>query len=51
LVRLGGLEEMPLRLLSPYQGFTEAQYQACRRVLYEHYADWAADNAPSATPA
>lgn len=40
LVRLGGLEEMPLRLLSPYQGFTEEQYQACKRVLHEKYADW-----------
>lgn len=40
LVRLGGLEEMPLRLLSPYQGFTEEQYQACKRVLHERYPDW-----------
>jgi len=40
LVRLGGLEEMPLRLLSPYQCFTEEQYQACKRVLHEKYADW-----------
>lgn len=39
LVRLGGLEEMPLRLLT-YQCFTEAQYQACKRVLQEKYADW-----------
>ena len=40
LVRLGGLEEMPLRLLSPYQCFSEEQYQACKRVLHEKYADW-----------
>ena len=40
IVRLGGLEEMPLRLLSPYQGFTEGQYQACRRILHEKYPDW-----------
>ncbi|CAN5726643.1 hypothetical protein BH10CHL1_BH10CHL1_14060 [soil metagenome] len=40
LVRLGGLDEMPLRLLSPYQCFTEEQYQACKRVLHEKYADW-----------
>lgn len=40
LVRLGGLEEMPLRLLSPYQGFSEEQYQACKRVLQERFADW-----------
>lgn len=40
LVRLGGLEEMPLRLLSPYQGFSEEQYQACKRVLQERFAEW-----------
>lgn len=37
LVRLGGLEEMPLRLLSPYQGFSEEQYQACKRALHERF--------------
>ena len=42
LVRLGGLEEMPLRLLSPYQGFTEEQYQACKQVLHEKYPGWLA---------
>jgi dihydrodipicolinate synthase/N-acetylneuraminate lyase len=42
LVRLGGFEEMPLRLLSPYQGFAEEQYQACKRILHEQYADWIA---------
>lgn len=42
LVRLGGLEEMPLRLLSPYQGFTEDQYQQCKAVLHERYPDWVA---------
>jgi len=31
LVKLGGLEEMPLRLLSPYQGFTDEQFWACQR--------------------
>ena len=40
LVRLGGLEEMPLRLLSPYKGFTEAQYQACKRIFHQKYPDW-----------
>lgn len=40
LVRLGGLEEMPLRLLSPYQGFSEEQYQACKRTLQERFAEW-----------
>jgi len=40
LVRLGGLEEMPLRLLSPYQGFSEEQYQACKRVMQKRFAEW-----------
>ena len=40
IVRLGGLEELPLRLLSPYQCFTEEQYQACKRTFYEKYPDW-----------
>ena len=44
LVRLGVLEEMPLRLLSPYQGFTEEQYQQCKAVLYEQYPDWVAQD-------
>lgn len=37
LVRLGGLEAMPLRLLSPYQGFSEEQYQVCKRTLHERF--------------
>ena len=41
IVRLGGFEEMPLRLLSPYQGFTEEEYQGCKRVLRERHPDWA----------
>jgi len=40
LVRLGGFDEMPLRLLSPYQCFTEEQYQACKRALHERFPDW-----------
>ena len=44
LVRLGGLGEMPLRLLSPYQGFTEEQYQQCKAVLYEQYPNWVAED-------
>jgi hypothetical protein len=40
LVRMGGLEEMTLRLLSPYQCFTEEQYQACKRILHERFPDW-----------
>ena len=39
-VRLGGFEQMPLRLLSPYQGFSEAQFHACRQMLERRYADW-----------
>ena len=45
LVRLSGLEEMPLRLLSPYRGITEAQYQECKRILHEQYPDWVAYSA------
>ena len=40
LVKLGMLPDFPLRLLSPYQGFTEDDYQACRRLLNEKYGDW-----------
>ena len=40
LVKLGMLPDFPLRLLSPYRGFTEDDYQACRRLLHEQYADW-----------
>jgi dihydrodipicolinate synthase/N-acetylneuraminate lyase len=42
IVRMGGLEEMPLRMLSPYQGCDEEQYQAYARVFHEKYADWRA---------
>jgi dihydrodipicolinate synthase/N-acetylneuraminate lyase len=27
-------------LLSPYQGFSEEQYQACKHTLHSQYADW-----------
>jgi dihydrodipicolinate synthase/N-acetylneuraminate lyase len=40
IVRMGGLHEMPLRLLSPYQGFDEEQYHSYRRVFEERWADW-----------
>ncbi len=40
LVKLGMLPDFPLRMLSPYQGFTEDDYQACRRFLDAEYADW-----------
>jgi dihydrodipicolinate synthase/N-acetylneuraminate lyase len=42
-VRLAGLE-MPLRLLSPYENFSEEVFEQCRRILYEHHAEWAAGN-------
>ncbi len=44
IVRLGGLEDMPLRLLSPYQGLSEDQYQAVKDVFYSKYGDWAGDH-------
>lgn len=40
IVRLAGLETMPLRLLSPYQGFSEAEYAECRRIFREQFGDW-----------
>lgn len=39
LVRLAGVP-MPLRLLSPYQGFAEEVFEECKRTLEEKYADW-----------
>jgi dihydrodipicolinate synthase/N-acetylneuraminate lyase len=39
LVKLGLLAEFPLRLLSPYEGFTDADYQACRRAL-DPFTGW-----------
>lgn len=41
--RLAGLE-MPLRLLSPYESFSEAVYEDCRRILYEEHHRWAEGN-------
>jgi dihydrodipicolinate synthase/N-acetylneuraminate lyase len=40
IVRMAGLEEMPLRLLSPYQGFEEEEYQAAKREFDEQFASW-----------
>jgi dihydrodipicolinate synthase/N-acetylneuraminate lyase len=42
IVRLAGLEQMPLRMLSPYQGFGEEEFQFCKRILDQKYADWRA---------
>ena len=39
LVRLGGLD-MPLRLLSPYETFSEEVYEECRQILHAKYSDW-----------
>jgi dihydrodipicolinate synthase/N-acetylneuraminate lyase len=39
-LKLGGLEAMPLRLLSPYHSISEAEYRACNQMLHERYADW-----------
>ncbi|MCA2965326.1 MAG: dihydrodipicolinate synthase family protein [Acidobacteriaceae bacterium] len=39
LLRLAGIP-MPLRLLSPYQGFSEEVYEECRATLHGRYADW-----------
>ncbi len=44
LKRLGGFEEMPLSLLSPYQGVSEEAYQECRDILYTQYPDWIASD-------
>jgi dihydrodipicolinate synthase/N-acetylneuraminate lyase len=40
IAKLGGLEEMPLRLLSPYSGFTEAEYRMCFTILHERHKEW-----------
>ena len=40
LKRLGGLEEMPLRLLSPYEGFSEEDYAATKKRFYDRFPDW-----------
>jgi dihydrodipicolinate synthase/N-acetylneuraminate lyase len=42
LVRLGGLEAMSLRMLSPYQGLGEEHYAAAKQVLHTQYPDWVA---------
>lgn len=40
IVRMAGLDEMPLRLLSPYQGCSEEAYQAAQHMFQERYAAW-----------
>ena len=39
LVRLAGIP-MPLRLLSPYEGFSAETFDECKRILDQKYADW-----------
>jgi dihydrodipicolinate synthase/N-acetylneuraminate lyase len=39
IVRASGID-MPLRLLSPYEGFDEETYLACVRTVQERYPDW-----------
>lgn len=46
LARLGG-HEMPLRLLSPYESATEAEFQACDAILRDRFPDWLAPSASS----
>ena len=43
LCRLGLLPEFSLRLLSPYQGFSETDYEACRRVMETRHPAWLAE--------
>ncbi len=40
LLRLGGFEAMPLRLLSPYQSFTDAEFQERKAYLHRTFPDW-----------
>ena len=44
LVKLGMLPEFPLRLLSPYTGFSEDDYQVCKRFLEAEYRSWLEDS-------
>ena len=37
--RLGGAP-MPLRLLSPYEPFSEEVFEQCREILHGKYPDW-----------
>ena len=39
IVRGSGID-MPLRLLSPYQPFGMATFEACMQALRENYPDW-----------
>jgi hypothetical protein len=39
LMRLGGVA-MPLRLLSPYEGFSEEAFEECRGIFEGKYRGW-----------
>ena len=39
IVRVSGLD-MPLRLLSPYESFSEEVFRACRRALEQKHPEW-----------
>ena len=39
LMRLGGVD-MPLRLLSPYESFSEEVFEECRAILHSKFAHW-----------
>ena len=39
IVRGAGVD-LPLRLLSPYQGFDLTVFEACMKTLRERYPDW-----------
>jgi len=39
-VRLGGVRDFPLRLLSPYETFTEEIALECERILHDQFPGW-----------
>jgi dihydrodipicolinate synthase/N-acetylneuraminate lyase len=39
LMKLGGVD-MPLRLLSPYESFSEDVFEECRTILHSKFAHW-----------
>jgi len=42
LVKLGMLPDFPLRLLSPYESYTDDDHRACRALLETRFPDWLA---------
>jgi dihydrodipicolinate synthase/N-acetylneuraminate lyase len=39
LMKLGGVD-MPLRLLSPYESFSEEIFEECRSILHSRFSNW-----------